>query len=198
MSYLTGILAPPGLPPGLLGPFAAAVERAGFDELWVAEDCFLSGGIAQAAVALAATTQITVGTGIIPAAARNVAFAALEVSFLASAFPGRFMVGVGHGMTGWLRQAGLRQASPLTLLAEYLDALRALLAGQAVTTRGRYVTLTDVRLAHPPAIAPIVLAGVRGPKSLAVSGRHADGTILAEPVTPAYLEFARSRIDAAG
>ena len=121
-------------------------------------------------------------------------FAALDLSFLAGAFPGRLMIGVGHGMTGWLRQAGAWPSSPLTLLTEYLDALRALLAGQAVTTSGRYVTLTDVQLAHPPAVAPMVLAGVRGPKSLAVAGQHADGTILAEPVTPAYVEFARSHI----
>jgi 5,10-methylenetetrahydromethanopterin reductase len=198
MSELTGILAPPALPARLLAPFAAATEQAGFDELWVAEDCFLSGGIAQAAVALATTSRIGVGIGIMPAAARNVAFAALDLSFLASAFPGRLMVGVGHGMTCWLRQAGAWPSSALTLLAEYLDALRALLAGQAVTTSGRYIRLTDVRLAYPPAIAPLVLAGVRGPKSLAVAGRHADGTILAEPVTPAYVEFARSHVGGAG
>ena len=110
-------------------------------------------------MALASTRRIGVGIGIMPAAARNVAFAALDLSFLASAFPGRLMIGVGHGMTGWLRQAGAWPSSPLTLLAEYLDALRALLAGQAVTTSGRYVTLTDVRPAHPPAVAPLVLAG---------------------------------------
>ena len=100
-----------------------------------------------------------------------------------------------RGTLGPLPDLGL---VPGTTLTEYLDALRALLAGQAVTTSGRYVTLTDVRLAHPPAIAPLVLAGVRGPKSLAVAGRHADGTILAEPVTPAYVEFARSHIGGAG
>ncbi len=194
MRGLTGILAPQALPARLLAPFAAATEQAGFDELWVPEDCFLSGGIAQAAVALATTSRIGVGIGIMPAGARNVTFAALDLSFLAGAFPGRLMIGVGHGMTGWLRQAGAWPSSPLTLLTEYLDALRALLAGQAVTTSGRYVTLTDVQLAHPPAVAPMVLAGVRGPKSLAVAGQHADGTILAEPVTPAYVEFARSHI----
>jgi 5,10-methylenetetrahydromethanopterin reductase len=198
MSYLTGILAPATMPPRLFGRFAAAAEQAGFDELWMAEDCFLSGSIAQAAVALATTTRIGVGIGILPAAARNVAFTALEVSFLADAFPGRLMLGVGHGMTDWLRQVGAWPASPLTLLAEYLDALRALLAGQTVTTQGRYITLTDVRLDHVPATPPLVLAGVRGPKSLALSGQHADGTILAEPVTPAYVRFARSHIGAAG
>jgi 5,10-methylenetetrahydromethanopterin reductase len=192
--YVVGVMAPASMAPRLLGPFAAAAERAGFGELWVAEDCFLSGGIAQAAVALATTTRLCVGIGIMPAAARNVAFAALDLSFLASAFPGRLTIGVGHGMTGWLRQAGAWPASPLTLMAEYLDALRALLGGETVTVDGRYVKLTDVRLEHVPAVRPLLVAGVRGPKSLALAGRHADGTILAEPVTAAYLRTALPQI----
>lgn len=191
-------MAPAALPPGLFGPFAVAVEEAGFGELWVAEDCFLSGGIAQAAVALASTTRLRVGIGIMPAAARNVAFAALDLSFLASAFPGRLTIGVGHGMTNWLRQVGAWPASPLTLMAEYLDALRALLAGSTVTVDGRYVRLTGVRLSHVPAVTPLVLAGVRGPKSLALAGRHADGTILAEPVTAAYVRTALPAIGFSG
>jgi len=198
MTYKTGIMAPAGLPPELFRQFAAEVERSGFAELWVPEDCFLSGGIAQAAVALAVTSRIEVGIGIIPAAARNVAFAAMDLSFLASAFPGRLMIGVGHGMTGWLRQVGAWPASPLTLLAEYLDALRALLAGQVVTRQGQYVRLAGVQLEHPPAVTPGVLAGVRGPKSLALAGQHADGLILAEPVTPAYLKFVRAQLANAG
>jgi 5,10-methylenetetrahydromethanopterin reductase len=65
-----------------------------------------------------------------------------------------------------------------------------------VTFSGRHVQLSSVRLDEPPAIVPLVLAGVRGPKSLALSGEHADGTILAEPVTPEYLAFARRQIGA--
>jgi hypothetical protein len=42
--------------------------------------------------------------------------------------PGRIAVGVGHGMPGWLDQVGARPASPLTLLEEYISALRRLLA----------------------------------------------------------------------
>jgi 5,10-methylenetetrahydromethanopterin reductase len=39
-----------------------------------------------------------------------------------------------------------------------------------------------------------VSAGVRRPKSLAVSGRVADGTILAEPAPVEYVEWARAHI----
>jgi alkanesulfonate monooxygenase SsuD/methylene tetrahydromethanopterin reductase-like flavin-dependent oxidoreductase (luciferase family) len=63
-----------------------------------------------------------------------------------------------------------------------------------VTTQGRYVRLDGVRLEFPPPQPPPVLAGVRGPRSLEVAGRFADGTLLAEPVTPAYLAAAQESI----
>ena len=196
MGYALGVMAPPNLPIRTFVDYVTEAEGYGFDEVWFAEDCFLKGGIGQAAVALASTRRIIVGVGILPAGARNVAFAALEIAFLANLYPGRLMVGIGHGMADWMRQVGAHPTSPLTLLQEYLRALRTLLAGETVTFSGRYVQLSKVRLDEPPASVPLVLAGVRGPKSLALSGKHADGTILAEPVTPEYLAFARRQIGA--
>ncbi len=193
-----GVLVPPHLPAGQLLGYAREAERLGFAEVWVAEDCFLHGGFAQAATILASTTSLQVGLGIVPAAARNVAFAAMEISTLAGMYPGRLTVGVGHGMQGWLDQASARPASPLTLLEAYITALRQLLAGQCLDVSGRYVRLSSVQLSHPPATVPPVFAGVRGPKSLGLSGRVAQGTILAEPVTPEYLAMVARHIDADG
>ncbi|GAA3763518.1 alkanesulfonate monooxygenase SsuD/methylene tetrahydromethanopterin reductase-like flavin-dependent oxidoreductase (luciferase family) [Spinactinospora alkalitolerans] len=175
-------------------PLARGVEQAGFDELWLVEDCFFAGGIAAAATALAVTERVKVGIGILPAVARNAAFTAMELAALAEAHPRRLIAGMGHGMPDWMRQIGAAPASPLTALAEHLDAVRALLAGETVSTRGRYVQLDGVRLEFPPPVPPPVVAGVRGPKSLEVSGRHADGTLLAEPATPAYIAAARRAI----
>ena len=189
-------MAPPKLPIMTFVDYVMEADRHGFDEVWFAEDCFLKGGMTQAAVALSSTSRIVVGVGILPAGARNVAFAALEIAFLANLYPERLMVGIGHGMADWMRQVGAHPSSPLTLLQEYLQTLRALLAGETVTFSGRHVQLSKVRLDEPPASVPPVLAGVRGPKSLALSGQHADGTILAEPVTPEYLAFARRNISA--
>jgi alkanesulfonate monooxygenase SsuD/methylene tetrahydromethanopterin reductase-like flavin-dependent oxidoreductase (luciferase family) len=189
-------MSAPNLPIRAFIDYVTEAERHGFDEVWFAEDCFLKGGIGQAAVALASTSRIVVGVGILPAGARNVAFAALEIAFLANLYPGRLMFGIGHGMADWMRQVGAHPSSPLTLLREYLQALRTLLARESVTFSGRHVELSKVQLDEPPASVPLVLAGVRGRKSLALSGEHADGTILAEPVTPEYLAFARRQIGA--
>jgi 5,10-methylenetetrahydromethanopterin reductase len=189
VGLMIGVLAPPRLPPGDLVGYAQKAEQLGFAEVWVAEDCFLHGAFVQAATMLASTTSLRVGLGIIPAAARNVAFAAMEVATLAGLHPGRLTVGVGHGMPSWLDQVGAWPSSPLTLLEEYIQALRLLLGGQKVDVSGRYVRLDGVQLDHPPSVVPPVFAGVRGPRSLRLSGRVAQGTILAEPATPEYLSM---------
>jgi 5,10-methylenetetrahydromethanopterin reductase len=190
------VMLPRDLPAALFVDYARRAEELGFDEIWVVEDCFFRGGIAQAAVVLAATTTIRVGIGILPAAARNPVFATLEIATLAELFPGRLQVGIGHGMPVWMRQGGIWPASPLAMLAENLDLIRALLRGKSANVAGRYTSADAVSLASPPGIVPPVLAGVRGPKSLALAGAAADGVVLAEPVTPEYLAAAIAALDA--
>ncbi|WP_421735487.1 LLM class flavin-dependent oxidoreductase [Cellulomonas sp.] len=189
-----GVMLPRDLPAHLFRTYALRAEALGFDELWVVEDCFFRGGVAQAAAALAMTERIRVGIGILPAAVRNAAFTAMEAATLAELFPGRVDVGIGHGMRGWMTQVGAWPASPLTMLGEHLEAVRAVLRGGSVDAEGRYVNLDAIDLNTPPSSVPRVLAGVRGPKSLALAGRCADGTILAEPVTPEYVAEALRHI----
>ncbi len=189
-----GVMFRPQKPPETLPDYVRRVEAAGFDEIWVVEDCFFAGGIASAAAALAHTRQIKVGLGIVPAVARNAAFTAMEFAALAGLYPGRFLPGIGHGVGRWMQQIGAFPASQLAALEEVVQAVRALLRGQRFTMDGRHVHLQEVQLDLPPAQVPPVQLGVRGAKSLAVSGRSADGTILAEGAAPAYLEWARRQI----
>jgi len=183
-------------PPADVVAQAQAAEAVGFDEFWVIEDCFYTAGVSLAATALAVTNEIGVGIGIMPAVARNVAITAMEIATLANLAPGRFHAGIGHGVQVWMEQIGDRKDSPLTVLDETLTAVRSLLHGDTVTVDGRYVTLTDVALTPPPAQVPLVSAGVRGPKSLELAGRTADGTILADFCSVEYVRWARERIAA--
>jgi 5,10-methylenetetrahydromethanopterin reductase len=191
-----GFVVRPELAPEELVAVARRVEAAGFDELWLWEDCFWAGGIATTATALAATERIRVGLGIVPAPVRNVAFAAMELAALERMHPGRVLPGIGHGVADWMRQIGAKPASQLGLLEETVAAVRALLAGEEVTVDGRYVRLDRVRLDHPPAQAPPVATGVQRARSLALSGRVADGTILSEPSSIPYVTWAREQIAA--
>lgn len=180
--------------PESLPDFARRAEEAGFDELWVVEDCFYTSGIASAATALACTGSITVGLGIMPAVVRNPVFAAMEIATLARIYPGRFLPGFGHGVAGWMRQIGAFPNSQLKALEEVVVTVRSLLAGDNVTFEGMEVQLDQAKLVHPPQQSPPISLGVRGAKSLALSGRVADGTILAEYAAPEYVTWAREQI----
>ncbi|MEV5408070.1 LLM class flavin-dependent oxidoreductase [Thermopolyspora sp. NPDC052614] len=168
------------LPAEAMMELAPRVEAAGLDEFWLIEDLGLAGGFTQVAAALERTRRVRVGLGIAPAAVRNVAYLAMEVATLARLHPGRFLMGVGHGMPEWLSQVGAHPASLMAALEEVTVALRRLLDGEQVAFHGSHVHLDRVRLAHPPAVPPPVSLGVRGPKGLDLARRIANGTILAE------------------
>lgn len=182
--------------PAMLAEEAKRIEALGFDTLWIVEDCFYMGGISQAAIALASTTSLKVGIGINPGVAHNAAILAMEYATLARAFPGRLVGGIGHGVDVWMKQIGENVASPLTAIEETTMAIRRLLRGERITVDGRYVKLDDVQLQPPPAVVPPVLLGVRGPKSLAVAGRVAEGVLLAENASPEFVRQSRRTMDA--
>jgi alkanesulfonate monooxygenase SsuD/methylene tetrahydromethanopterin reductase-like flavin-dependent oxidoreductase (luciferase family) len=190
-----GVVFLPQLPPERLRSVVQAADEAGLEELWLWEDCFRESGMAAAAAALAWTTHLRVGVGLFPAPLRNVALTAMELATLDRMFPGRMLAGVGHGTQSWMAQVGAQAESPLTLLREYINALRALLTGQEVTTSGRYVRLDRVKLDWRPPSPPPLLAGAIGPRSMRLSGECADGTILTCGVTSDGVRAARALID---
>ena len=185
----------PQFPPEQLHAVARAADDAGLAELWLWEDCFREGAIATAAAALAWTSHVRLGIGLLPVPLRNVAITAMEAATLHRLFPDRLLLGVGHGVQDWMRQVGAQVESPVTLLREHLEALRALLAGEQVTSTGRYVQLDRVALDWPPAAAVPVLAGAEGSRTLRTAGELADGTILTGGTTPDGVRRARALLD---
>src|SRR6201985_2766366 len=96
----------PQLPPERLRDLVRAADDAGLEELWLWEDCFLEGGLTTAAAALAWSSRLRVGVGLLPVPLRNPALAAMEIATLARLWPGRFMPGLGHGVQDWMTQIG--------------------------------------------------------------------------------------------
>jgi alkanesulfonate monooxygenase SsuD/methylene tetrahydromethanopterin reductase-like flavin-dependent oxidoreductase (luciferase family) len=185
--------APEGLP-----GFAREVEALGADDLWVVEDLGWNGGVSAAAVALGATERLRVGIGITPAPLRSPALLAMELATLARVFPDRLVSGIGHGVREWMTAVGVAPRSPLALLEETITSVRALLRGERVELEGREVRLDGVQLVHPPAEPPPVVAGVVRPRSLELSGRVADGTVIAEGHGPHEVESARALVTKGG
>jgi hypothetical protein len=184
-------------PPETLGDYARRAESAGFDELWLWDDCFLPGALTSAAIALSATHRIKVGIGLLPATAYNPLFVAMEITTLARAFPGRILPGFGHGVGSWMTQIGAAPKSSLKTLAETVVAVRRLLGGELVTTQADDVNLDQVQLQMLPVSMPPLYVGAMRSKSLRLAGRVGDGTILTGMSSPAYVRWAREQIQAA-
>jgi 5,10-methylenetetrahydromethanopterin reductase len=180
-----------------LPAFAARAEALGYDELWVIEDCFLSGGLTLATAALAATERIHVGVGLLPAAVRNAAIVAMEIGTLGRMFPGRLTVAFGHGVESWMTQIDARPAKRLAALSEVVTAVQRLLAGETVNATGSFVSLRSVALDNPPAEPPTILVGTAGPRGIALAGRRAQGLLLPEGCGPAFVADAKQIADAA-
>jgi 5,10-methylenetetrahydromethanopterin reductase len=185
-----GVAFPAHADVATLPAFAQRTEELGFDELWLIEDCFLSGGLVMAASALAATRQLRVGLGLMAAPMRNPAIAAMEIGTLTRLHPGRFTATFGHGVRAWMEQSGALPPRRLAALAEVTSAVRALLAGDTVTSCGSYVNLTAVALEPPPDRPPPILIGSTGPKGLALAGALADGFLLPEGCGPKFISRA--------
>ncbi len=197
MNTRIGVIYTPSRGPEGMRRFAERAEAAGLDEVLLFEDCFRESGVAAATALLAWTERIRIGVGVLPMPFRKVALLAMEAATIERLFPGRFRLGVGHGVQDWMGQAGARHASPLTLMREYVTALRALLAGRRLTVEGRYVRLADVGLDWPPAAPLPVHAAGEGPKTIALTGEVADGTILTTGTSPASVADAVASIRSA-
>jgi 5,10-methylenetetrahydromethanopterin reductase len=190
-----GLIFHPRFPPETLADYARQAESVGFDELWLWDDCFLPGALTSAAIALTATQHLKVGIGLLPATVYNPLFAAMELTTLARAFPGRILPGFGHGVASWMTQIGAAKPS-LQTLAETVVTVRQLLGGELVTTHGVYVNLEQVQMQLTPDQIPPLYVGAMREKSLQVAGRVGDGTILTGMSSPAYVRWACEQIRA--
>lgn len=188
----------PQVAPERLRTFVTLADEVGLDDVWLWEDCFLEGGMTASTAALAWTGSVRIGLGLMPVPFRNPALAAMEIATLARLFPGRFVPAAGHGVLEWMGQVGARAASPMTLLHEWVTAVRALLAGETVTAAGSYVRLDGVALDWPPAVVPPLLVGARGPRTIALAGECADGMVLDAGNTPDTVRSAVAQASAPG
>src|SRR5687767_4070420 len=109
-----GLVLGTAIAPERVPETAVASERLGFDELWLVEDYFFTGGVSAATAALAATERLPVGTGIVSGIVRHPAVLAMEIATIARMHPGRFRPGIGLGVPAWLDQMGVRPEKQLT------------------------------------------------------------------------------------
>ena len=124
---------------------------------------------------------LTTGISVSNVAYRGPAAFAISAGTLGAITGGRFILGIGSGRTysaATRRSVGLGGGSALTIMREYLQTTRALLAGETVDFAGEAVTLHGVQLAiQPPPRTPVYVAAL-GPEMLRIAGECADGAAL--------------------
>lgn len=186
------ILDPPS--PGHVEELARAAEREGFDRVRIAETRHES--LVMAALALAATQRVEVGTEVTIAFARSPTVVAHAAWDLAAASGGRFRLGLGSQVRAHVeRRYGMTWDRPLGRMREYVGALEALWRcwqeGAPLRFEGRYYRLTLMTpFFDPGPIAtprvPVGLAGVN-PTWARLAGEVAQAFHVHPLHTPAYL-----------
>ncbi|SHL24194.1 probable F420-dependent oxidoreductase, MSMEG_3544 family [Pseudonocardia thermophila] len=175
------------------------LEARGIDSLWLS-DSPSTGAIdplVGMAYALARTSRLKVGTGVIVLPGRNPATVAAALASLAALAPGRVLPAFGvrparePERTLFPVADGTRPA----VFDEAMVVLRRLLTEPAVTHHGRFFDLTDASIVPlPQKPLDLWLAG-RAPVGLRRAGRLGDGW-LGSLVTPEEAAEARETIAA--
>jgi alkanesulfonate monooxygenase SsuD/methylene tetrahydromethanopterin reductase-like flavin-dependent oxidoreductase (luciferase family) len=201
------VLAPFGATAGELLSAARAADAGGFDTVWT-YDHF--SGLVQGApwsrdpfvmlAAIATTTErVNVGVLVANVANRHPAQLACAVNSLQSVAPGRVLLGVGAGTAAtseWSTEAEAigRPVPPATtrraLLAETIDALRALWSGEAYV--GEHVRASASMAVTDGAPIPPIIVGAASRSTIRIGCDLADGVnLLPEGDLAERVAFAR-------
>jgi len=157
-------------------------DSLGIEGIWVGEDI----GIGQETSILTAdllskTTNVRVGTGILPITMHNIATLARAALTLNEIGNGRFVLGIGLGGIQDLTKHGVNLAKPVTELRKSTQVLRQLFNAETVSVQSELMNLKGFSLSiNKPVRIPIIF-GVRGPQMLKLAGEVADGVILSGP-----------------
>jgi len=191
---------PPDLP--MCQRVARRAEELGYESLWIADvggpDPFVV-----AAAAAAVTERVRIGTAVIPAYTRTppvIAGAAASCHELA---PGRFVLGIGASSENIVQNwSGVPFRRPLARVRETVELVRAILAGERTSFRGRAVASQGYRLLmRTPSPTIPIHVGALMPPMLELAGAIADGvTLNMMPVeaVPRMLDHVRVGAERAG
>jgi 5,10-methylenetetrahydromethanopterin reductase len=181
---------------------ARRAEAAGFESAWVAETRLTRDAITPAAALALATDRMRIGTGIVNVYTRGPVLLALTFATLHELAPGRVVMGLGAGSPRVLAPQGVAFNRPLTRLREYCEVIPRLLAGEAVSYRGRCIELDGARiedvLARDGGVGgdariPLYVAAT-GPRAVEYAGEVANGVLLNVCLPVSYVRERRGRL----
>ncbi|MFI5624808.1 LLM class flavin-dependent oxidoreductase [Nocardioides sp. NPDC051685] len=183
-----GVRVPPCRPAHELGEFAAEVEKAGFDTMYVPDSQTLwrDSFISLFAAALR-TSRLQLATAVSNVATRHPSVVAGLARSIDEVAPGRFVLGLGVGHSS-VEPIGLAPSTGAELRAG-VDQIRRLVRGEEVRYGDAVALMRDPR----PGGVPIHVAAT-GPRNLRLAGEIADGIIMLSGVAPEPLAHAVAAI----
>lgn len=167
-----------GVQPGL--ELAAQAERLGYSSYWTAE---VTGAEAFSLLgAVAATTSLSVGTGVLALQLRTPPLFAMAGATLQALAPDRdVLLGVGISspvVAGRWHGAGYGDR-PLAQTREFVELLRLCLSGEKVDFAGDFYKVKGFRLGvRLGDRKPKIVIGALNPQMLRLAGAIADGVLL--------------------
>ncbi|REE98605.1 LLM class flavin-dependent oxidoreductase [Thermomonospora umbrina] len=157
---------------------AVAAERAGFDDVWVAEHHFMSYGVCPSAATLAgyllgATSRVDVGTAVSVLSTQHPVALAEQAALLGAVSGGRFRLGVGRGGP-WrdLEVFGTGLDRYEHGFAEALDLVLTWLGSERVAWSGERFAFREVPVVPRTATPPPVVVACTSPASERLAASH--------------------------
>ena len=184
---------------------ARALDRHGFDTIWLAEayPWWRKHGMeARSATAISAviareTERLTIGWGIISPFTRHPIEVAMDARVTQEAAgPGRFRLGFGASRI-FMKEIGAEDTKPLNPARDSVRIVRGVLGGDPFDYDGpafsAHVPGLDPGAHTPRGSVPIYIAGT-GPRMQEYAGEEADGLLTASITTPAFVRYSRENM----
>jgi probable F420-dependent oxidoreductase len=157
--------------------FRALVEQ-GYTDAWTAE-ADGHDGLAPLALASIWAPELRLGTAILPAFTRGPALLAQSAASMASAAPGRFVLGLGTSSNVIVeRWNGIGFEAPYARVRDTVRFLRAAFTGEKVTESYESFDIAGFRLGNVPDEAPPIVVAALREGMLRLAGREADGAVV--------------------
>ena len=182
------------IPPKEFAELAKRIEDLGFDNLWITDSSLHAGDLyVYMTTALQGTSSLVVGSAVTNPLTRHAGITANAFRSLEQLAPGRVNCGIAVGdrplLEFEMKMAKLRN------LTETIEALRLLWSGEEISGGFGSSRFDAAKLLSPTDREIPIYIAASGPKTLATTGRVADGVILLAGLFPEAIDFANERLD---
>jgi len=186
---------------------ARALDRAGFDTIWLAEaypwwrkhQMEARSSTVVSSLMARETERLTIGWGIISPFTRHPVQVAMDARVVQElAGPGRFILGFGTSKI-FLNNARMQTKRTLGPMRDAVEIVRGVLGGGEFSYDGMTWSADVPALApgaQAPRDVPPVYVAATAPKMQALAGEIADGCLTPSITTPAFVRYTRENVKA--